>query len=110
MKVQIKNERAKLTSPSSGNKLNQRALDFEAIRAKVEFDTDLYKLALTAYEKSRLEVARNIKKVVIITSPKLAQEALYPRIIYISFSAFLLLNLLFGLAMLISSIIREHKE
>lgn len=110
LKVQIKNERAKLTSPSSGNKLNQSALDFEAIRAKVEFDTDLYKLALTAYEKSRLEVARNIKKVVIITSPKLAQEALYPRIIYISFSAFLLLNLLFGLAMLISSIIREHKE
>lgn len=107
---QVEDEKAKLTSPNNAEKLNRNAVDFESLKAQVEFSTDLYKLSLASLEKARLEAIRKLKNVVIITSPQQAQEALYPRVAYIVFSAFLLLNLLFGVVMLVRSVIREHKE
>lgn len=107
---QIQDEKAKLTSGGQSDKLNRSAVDFEGLKAQVEFNTDLYKLALASLEKARLEAVRKLKNVVVITSPQLAQDALYPRFGYISLSAFLLLNIVFGITMLIRSIIREHKE
>ncbi|MFC3903165.1 capsular polysaccharide transport system permease protein [Acinetobacter marinus] len=107
---QIQDEKSKLTSPGNAEKLNRSAADFESLKAQVEFNTDLYKLALASLEKARLEAVRKLKNLVVITSPRLAQEALYPRVGYIAFSAFLLLNLFFGIVMLVRSVIREHKE
>lgn len=107
---QIDKEKSKLTSQHNPNKLNKNAADFEELKAKVEFSTDLYKIALTSLESARLESVRKLKKVVVITSPRLPEEALYPRVFYIVISSFLLFNIFFGIAMLISTIIREHKE
>lgn len=107
---QIQDEKMKLTSSGQSEKLNRSALNFEGLKAQVEFNTDLYKLALASLEKARLEAMRKLKNIVIITSPQLPQDALYPRIGYIGFSAFLLLNIFFGVVFLIRSIIREHKE
>lgn len=107
---QIQDEKSKLTSPGNAEKLNRSAADFESLKAQVEFNTDLYKLALASLEKARLEAVRKLKNLVVITSPRLAQDALYPRVGYIAFSAFLLLNLFFGIVMLVRSVIREHKE
>lgn len=110
VRKQIEDEKAKLTSPSESDRLNRSAVDFEGLKAQVEFSTDLYKLSLASLEKARLEAVRKLKNLVVITSPQLPQDALYPRVFYMSFSAFLLLNILFGITMLIRSIIREHKE
>lgn len=110
LQQQIKNEKSKLTSPTTSNKLNQRAADFEALKAQVEFSTDLYKISLASLEKARLEAVRKLKNLVVITSPQLAQDAYYPRRGYILVSAFLVLTILFGIAQLIASVIREHQE
>ncbi|RYY78799.1 MAG: capsule biosynthesis protein [Moraxellaceae bacterium] len=107
---QIQNEKAKLTSRGKVEKLNRSAVDFEGLKAQVEFGTDLYRIALASLEKARLEAARKLKNVVVITSPQLAEEALYPRVSYIGFSTFLVLNIFFGAIMLIKAVIREHKE
>ena len=107
---QIQDEKSKLTSPGNAEKLNRSAADFEGLKAQVEFNTDLYKLALGSLEKARLEAARKLKNVIVITSPKLAEDALYPRFLYIIFSAVLLLHIFFGIVMLVRSVIREHKE
>ena len=106
---QIKNESAKLTSPSN-LKLNKNVADFDALKAQVEFATDVYKISLASLEKARLEASRKLKKLVVIAAPQLAQDALYPRKIYISVTSFILLNILFGIGLLIHSIIREHRE
>lgn len=106
---QIDDENAKLTSPNI-SKLNKSIADFEELKAEVEFSTDLYKLALGSLEKARLEAARKLKKLVVISTPRLAQDALYPRTVYLSVSAFILLNILFGIGLLIYSIVREHRE
>lgn len=109
VKKQIDDENAKLTSPNNA-KLNKTVADFEELKAQVVFATDLYKLSLGSLEKSRLEAAQKLKKLVIITEPRLAQDAIYPRKVYIAFSTFLILNIIFAIGLLIHSIIREHRE
>jgi len=109
LKKQINDENAKLTSVSNA-KLNKEVADFEALKAQVTFSTDLYKLSLASLEKSRLEAAKKLKKLVVIAAPRLAEDALYPRRVYISATVFILLNILFGIGLLIHSIIREHRE
>jgi capsular polysaccharide transport system permease protein len=109
LEKQIETESAKLTSPSNA-KLNKNVADFEELKAQVSFATDLYKLSLTSLEKARLEASRKLKKLVVISTPRLAQEALYPRKIYLSITSFILLNILFGIGVLIHSIVREHRD
>lgn len=106
---QIETERGRLTSPNNA-KLNQNVADFEALKAQVGFATDLYKLSLASLEKARLEASRNLKKLVVISAPRLAEDALYPRKMYISITSFILLNIVFGIGLLIHSIIREHRD
>lgn len=109
LEKQIETESSKLTSPSNA-KLNKNVADFEELKAQVSFATDLYKLSLTSLEKARLEASRKLKKLVVISTPRLAQEALYPRKIYLSITSFILLNILFGIGVLIHSIVREHRD
>lgn len=109
LQQQINTENAKLTSPNN-LKLNKNVADFEALKAQVEFAADLYKISLVSLEKARLEASRKLKKLIVISTPRLAQEALYPRKVYISLTSFLLLNIIFGIGLLIHSIIREHRE
>ena len=106
---QIRDEKNKLTSHQS-SKLNKSVSDFAELKTEVEFQIDLYKLALASLEKARLEVSRKLKNLVIISSPQLSQEALHPKKLYICFTAFILLNVIFFIGALILSIIREHKE
>ncbi|XID75572.1 capsule biosynthesis protein [Alkanindiges sp. WGS2144] len=110
LQQQIRDEKSRLTSSTATSKLNRRAADFEALKAQVEFSTDLYKISLASLEKARLEAVRKLKTVVVITTPQLAQDAYYPRRGYILLSAFLILTVLFGIGQLIASVIREHQE
>lgn len=109
VETQIANENSKLTSPSN-KKLNKNVADFEELKAQVTFATDVYKISIASLEKARLEASRKLKKVVVISSPQLAENALYPRKFYITVTSFILLNILFGIGLLIQSVIREHKE
>lgn len=109
LQKQVNDENAKLTSPNQ-EKLNRNVADFEALKAQVTFATDLYKISLTSLEKARLEASRKLKKLVVISTPRLAQDALYPRKVYLSITSFILLNILFGIGVLIYSIVREHRE
>lgn len=109
LQQQIESEQTKLTS-RTGTKLNRQAVQFESLKSEVEFATDLYRLALTASEKGRLEAAQKLKNLVVISSPQMPQQASYPRTAYVLLSALLLLLMLYGVAHLTLSVIRDHKD
>ena len=109
LEEQIEKESGKLTSPSS-KKLNENVAEFEELKAQVGFAGDLYKISLVSLEKARLEASRKLKKLIVIAQPLMAQDALYPRKIYITFTSFILFNILFGIGLLVHSIVREHRE
>ncbi|OOS24288.1 capsule biosynthesis protein [Moraxella pluranimalium] len=104
---QIKEEQAKLTSPKDA-KLNAKTAEFEAIKADVDFANELYKLALTSLENSRIEAIRKMKNLIVISSPHKAEEAKYPRTAYVIGTSLALLLILYGFVVLILAIIRDH--
>lgn len=106
---QLVQERKKLTSPDN-SKLNTKALQFEQIKANVAFAEEKYKLALTALEKTHYEATRKMKKLIIISSPFKAEEALYPRKSYIIVTSLIFLLIFYGFVQLILAVIRDHKD
>lgn len=111
---QISTEQAKLTAATTtkqdGTKLNSKALQFDALKAEVEFNTDLYKVSLSSLEKSKLDAVRKLKSLIQISSPQLAEDSLYPRRWYILLSFFLILTLIYGFVRLAISIVRDHQD
>lgn len=106
---QLVQERKKLTSPDN-SKLNTKALQFEQIKANVAFAEEKYKLALTAMEKSQYEATRKMKKLIVISSPFKAEEALYPRKAYLIGTSLVFLLIFYGFVQLILAVIRDHKD
>lgn len=109
VEAQIEKEQRNITAPE-GDKLNRMAVDFEALKSKVAFDTDLYRLALTAIEKTRVEAARKLKSLSIISSPQLPQESRFPDIPYLLASWLLVCGLLYGTLKLLLSIVDDHRN
>lgn len=104
---QIKEEQAKLTSPST-TKLNRQAVQFESIKTDVEFASELYKLSLSSLERARLEAFRKMKNLIIISHPYQAEEATYPRRLYIISISFVLLLIFYGFVKLTLAVIKDH--
>ncbi|WP_246030549.1 capsule biosynthesis protein [Kluyvera ascorbata] len=109
LQAQIDEEQSKITAPE-GKKLNSMAVDFEEIKGTVAFDADLYALALKALEKTRMESARKLKTLSVISSPQRPQESAFPNIPYLLISWLLVCGLLFGTAKLLLGIIEDHKD
>lgn len=109
VEAQIEKEQRNITAPE-GDKLNRMAADFDELKSKVAFDTDLYRLALTATEKTRVEAARKLKSLSVISSPQLPQESRFPNAPFLLASWFLVCGLLYGTLRLLLSIVDDHRN
>ena len=109
LQAQIDAEQSKITAPG-GNKLNSMAVDFEEIKARVTFDTEIYTMAIKAIEKTRLESARKLKVLSVISSPQLPEESAFPNSGYLLASWLLVCCLLFGTIKLLLAVIEDHKD
>jgi capsular polysaccharide transport system permease protein len=106
---QIAEEQARLASPKAGA-LNRALEEFQRLQLEAEFAQDVYRTALVALEKGRVEATRTLKKVSVLQSPTLPQYPLEPRRLH-NFVLFGLGTLLFaGIAHLIVTIVRDHKD
>jgi len=106
---QIANEKARLTAPS-GKALNQKVEEFQRLEFEAGFAQEVYRTALAALERGRVEAARTIKKVVVVQTPTLPEYAEQPRRYYNTLAFALVAFMLAGIVHLIAAIIREHKD
>ena len=106
---QIAQEQAKLASPN-GKTLNRTVEEFQRLELEAAFAQDVYKTALMALEKGRIEAIRTIKKVSVLQAPTAPESALEPRRFYNSLVFMLLTLLLAGVAHLLAAIVRDHKD
>ncbi len=106
---QMAQEKSKLTS-TRGTTLNQTVDDYQVLEAEAAFAGDIYKTALVALEKGRIEAARTIKKVSVLQAPTVPEYALEPRRFYNSLVFTIVALLLAGVAHLIAAIVRDHKD
>ncbi len=109
VELQIAQEQAKLASPQ-GRTLNRTVEEFQRLEMEAKFSLDIYKTALVALEKGRIEATRNIKKVSVIQAPSLPEYPLEPRRFYNTLVFLLTALLLAGIAQLLAAIVRDHKD
>ena len=109
LQAQIDTEQSKITAPGD-KKLNSMAADFDEIKARVTFDTEIYTMAIKAIEKTRLEAARKLKVLSVISSPQQPEESSFPRSGYLLASWLLVCCLLFGTIKLLLAVIEDHKD
>lgn len=106
---QITQEKAKLASPA-GKTLNRTVEEFQRLELAAAFAQDVYKTALVALEKGRLESMRTIKKVSVLQTPSLPEYPLEPRRFYNTLVFVLIALLLAGKVHLLEAIVRDHKD
>lgn len=106
---QLAQEQARLTSPR-GKTLNLAVEEFQRLEMQAAFTQDVYKTALVALEKGRIEATRTIKKVSVLQAPTAPEYPLQPRRLYNTLVFALVAMLLAGVAHLLAAIVRDHTD
>lgn len=106
---QIDKENARLANPS-GKTLNITMEEFNRLQMEVGFTQEIYKAALTALEKGRLDATRMLEKVSILQTPTLPEYPMKPRRIYNTVVTLLLGLVLAGIVKLLEGIVRDHVD
>jgi capsular polysaccharide transport system permease protein len=111
IKASIKKIRKEMTGESKNRgRLNKELADFELLKSELEFNKEVYRQTLTKLEESSIMVSQNAKNLVVITEAKVADSYSYPNKFKDILTTIILLSLLYGIAGLVSSIIRDHKD
>lgn len=106
---QIAEEQTRLTS-SKGQPLNVAVEEYQRLEMAARFAEDVYKTALIALEKGRLEALRTLKKVSVLQKPVLPQYPLEPRRLYNIIVFILAALIIAGIIQLLAAIIRDHQD
>ena len=107
LKKQVAKEQKRVASESNAA-TNALASQYQNLTIDVGFSEDVYKLALTAVEKARLEATRQVKYLATIQKPLVPEMAEYPKRIYNLITIFIVLMLLYGISRLIKATIEDH--
>ncbi len=108
--AQLKIERSKLVGDQAGENMNDVNAEFKNLQMNVEFATDNYKTSLLSLEQARIEAYRKLKHLVVVDSPSLAENAEYPRRIYILSTLLVLLCIFYGVGRIVVATVREHRD
>lgn len=104
---QLAQEQAKLASPS-GKTLNRTVEEFQRLQLDAGYTQDLYKTALAALDKGRIEATRTIKKVSVLQAATLPDDATEPHRYYNTLVFLLAALMLAGVIHLLIAIVRDH--
>ncbi|NNF78400.1 MAG: hypothetical protein HKN05_10270 [Rhizobiales bacterium] len=104
---QIISEKARLAG-GEGRDISVIQSDFLAVRLELELATTAFKSTLATLEQVRIEAARKLKFLIVVTEPSLADESEFPRRWYIVISTIMISLMLYVVASLVMAIIREH--
>lgn len=107
LQKQLAAEKARLAGDKTGA-LTGLAGEFQSLELDLEFTLNKYKAALTALEAARVESFRKQVNIVVIDSPTLPDEALYPRKIFNLATLLVVSCLIFGLVVMVSATVKEH--
>lgn len=106
---QIEQEKAKLAAPS-GKTLNYTVEEFELLQMEVNFTHDIYKTALVALEKGRMDATRMLEKVSVLQAPTLPEYPMEPSRVYNTMVTLLFAGLLAAILKLLESIVLDHVD
>jgi len=110
IKKSIRKIKAEITGNHGKKELNANMSDFTLLKSKVEFNKELYIQTLVKLEETKVLVSQNRKNLIVVTQAQVAGSYSYPNKIKDSFSILIVLSFLYGVMILIFTIIRDHKD
>jgi capsular polysaccharide transport system permease protein len=109
LEQQLAADRSRLAS-SNGEPLNRVAEEFDRLLMEAGFQQDVYKTALTALERARIDANRMLKKVSVVQAPTMPEYSLEPARLYNITTYLVATVLLTGIVQLLIVIVREHRD
>ena len=111
LEKEIKQVRNKIAGTGKGRKeLNEKVFDFELLKSKMTFSKEIYSHSLAKLEELKSEVNQNIKNLLIITKPSLAELYTYPKKPKRVFTLFIMIFFLYSILASMTSLIRDHRD
>jgi len=110
IKKSIKKIKAEITGNGSKKELNSDMSDFMLLESRVEFNKKLYIQTLIKLEETKVQINQNSKNLIVVTSAKIPDSYSYPNKLKDSLSLLIVLSFLYGILVLIFTIIRDHKD
>ncbi len=92
------------------NELNTAVFDFQLLKNDIDFSKEVYKQSLVKFEELKTQVNQNIKNLLVITKPSLAENYSFPNKPKKVFTLFLVLSFLYGILISIITLIRDHRD
>lgn len=108
LETQLIEEKERLTSRDQQS-LNKINIDFKALQLSVSFAGDLYKSALASLEIARTDAFKNLKHLLVVVQPRLAEQERYPERAYSIFTWFVVILLVYLVCRLVFAVIKEHQ-
>lgn len=109
LKAKIREVKSKLAG-SGKSELNENLVDFETLKANVEFAKERYKQTLIQLDMAMIQATQNSKNLIVVTQPTLSDFYSYPNKFKSIVTLFLVLLLIYGIVSMIHAIIKDHKD
>ncbi|WP_444888139.1 hypothetical protein [Microbulbifer sp. JMSA008] len=112
LQKQIEQEKIRLVGigdEEGEQRLNTLGSRFQNLELDLQFATDAYAASLKALETARMEASGQLKHLMVVTQPSLAEEAEYPHRLYNLISLTIVLLLLYGIGVMLDASIRDHR-
>ncbi|MBU9478459.1 ABC transporter permease [Burkholderia multivorans] len=107
---QISVESKKLIAKHSDDQLNVVASNYQSLELNAGIAQDAYKASVSALESARIEATKKLRSLVIVVSPNMPDEALFPRRAYNLLTVFIILLLIYGIAQFVIATINDHRD
>ena len=108
LEFQISEKSGGLKITGQSNELSSLLANQEELQTQKTFAETSYASAMASLEASRMEASRNQRYLAIYTHPSLPEYPIYPKRLLYSLFAFIGLNLLWALGMLIAFSVQDH--
>jgi capsular polysaccharide transport system permease protein len=108
LEFQISEKSGGLKITGQSDELSSLLADQEELQVQKTFAETAYASAMASLEAARMEASRNQRYLAIFTHPSLPEYSVYPKRLLYSLFAFIGLNLLWALGMLIVSSVQDH--
>jgi capsular polysaccharide transport system permease protein len=105
----LKKTKSKLSGKDPA-RLNDLMFEFQKLKSDVEFAREVYKKTLVQYEVLRIDSLQEAKIFEVIATPTLPSRHVYPRRIYMTLVAVILILAGYKIFMLVGAVITDHKD
>jgi capsular polysaccharide transport system permease protein len=110
LEQQLKFEIQKLTSSKDSQAINQLASQYRELTVNAGIAEEIYKLSIAAAENARIEAIKQLRALVVVVSPNLPEDAIYPKRLYNLTALLLGLLMLYGIFRFLAATIQDHKD